>query len=537
MAKPRYRVAAHADGRIVSRRPLAFAQGGPVSGFEGARHGRRLSSFRPADTGINSLLVQAGPMLRARARYLVRNNPYARRAQRVFVTYLVGTGLRPQPLTKDEMAKSAIVELWDEWTDEADADGVCDFYGQQVLAARALFDAGELFIRRRPRRTSDGLSVPMQLQLLESDFCPYELNMPAPGNPNNLIRAGVEFNPIGKRVAYWFWRQHPGEYAVNLGGVGYTRVPADDVLHLFEPLRPGQVRGIPWVTSSIVRAWLLDQYDDAELERKKTAAGITGFITSPAADPQDPDVAGAGNVRPADTAPDAPGERTVDLTPGDMYRLGLGEDVRFAEPADVGNNYEAFEYRALLAMCAGWDTPYSNTTGDYKGANYSSEKARQMDMRAAVRPIQRNVMMFQMCRPAFRWFVGDGVLSGALPIRASKFNANPRAYTRTKWIPPQLDWIDPVKDIQADVAAIRAGLKSREEVALARGMTLEELDSAIERSNASADAHSLVLDSDPRKVTKGSTAPPTGGQSPSITPSEPDDPDEPLDEADDEVAA
>jgi hypothetical protein len=67
--------------------------------------------------------------------------------------------------------------------DEADADGLTDFYGLQAMAARAMFEAGECFIRFRSRRPEDGLqearrgaspdrepmSVPLQLQMLSSE--------------------------------------------------------------------------------------------------------------------------------------------------------------------------------------------------------------------------------------------------------------------------------------------------------------------------------------------------------------------------------
>jgi len=538
MAKPRIRVAAHADGRIVTRKimsghdPFRAPQG---SGFEGAQRHRRLASFRPADTGINSLLIQAGPALRARSRYLSRNNPYMKRAKRVFVTYAVGTGIRPIPLTEDDAAKASIIENWDDWTDEADADGTADYYGQQAIGAGCLFDAGEFFIRRRPRRASDGLTVPMQLQLLESDMCPFELNGPAPGNANNVIRAGIEFNPIGKRVAYWFWRQHPGEYAVNVGQSGYTRVPADDVLHVFEVLRPGQVRGLPWVTASIVKSWLLDQYDDAELDRKKVSALIAGFIKRVAAQTDEPPPGVDAETWQKVRETGRTSELVQGWEPGSLITLEDGEDIVFADPKDVGNNYEAFEYRNLLAMCAGADVPYSNVTGDYRN-NFSAERARQMDWKQTLRPIQRNVFMIQMCRPTFRWFVGDGVLSGALPIKASAFNAKPKAYTRAEWIPPAMPSLDPLKDVQADVAECRAGFASREEKALARGKKLSELDAAIQRSNKSADDYGLVLDSDPRRVTKGASAPPAGGQSPGATPSEPDGL-QTVDDNEDEIAA
>ena len=72
-----------------------------MGGFDGSQHQRRLFGFRPSEAAINSLLIFAGPTLRARARYLVRNNPYAKKAQRVFVSNLVGTGIRPIPRVAD----------------------------------------------------------------------------------------------------------------------------------------------------------------------------------------------------------------------------------------------------------------------------------------------------------------------------------------------------------------------------------------------------------------------------------------------------
>jgi capsid protein len=58
-----------------------------------------------------------------------------------------------------------------------------------------------------------------------------------------------------------------------------VRVPASEIIHLFRPLRPGQIRGEPWLARALVKLNELDQYDDAELVRKKTAAMFAGFIT------------------------------------------------------------------------------------------------------------------------------------------------------------------------------------------------------------------------------------------------------------------
>jgi capsid protein len=61
-----------------------------------------------------------------------------------------------------------------------------------------------------------------------------------------------------------------------------VRVPASEVLHIYRPIDVGQIRGLPHVAPAMVRLFLLDQYDDAELDRKKTAAMFAGFITKTA---------------------------------------------------------------------------------------------------------------------------------------------------------------------------------------------------------------------------------------------------------------
>src|SRR3546814_8849420 len=74
---------------------------------------------------------------------------------------MIGTGITPQP--KSARARAA----WREWTDQASAEGTLDFYGLQAQVARCMVIGGEAFVRFRLRRTTDGLTVPLQLQVLE----------------------------------------------------------------------------------------------------------------------------------------------------------------------------------------------------------------------------------------------------------------------------------------------------------------------------------------------------------------------------------
>lgn len=496
-ARPRLRADANLAGSSI------------MGGYEGSQRNRRLFPFRPSEAAVNSLIIQSGATLRARARHLCRNNPYAHKAARVFASKLVGTGMTLVPLAAEAALTQALVTLWGDFTSEADADQKTNFAGLQTLVGRQIFEAGEVFIRFLPADPEDGLAVPLQLQILESEFCPYEYNSIAEGG--NPIRAGIEFDKDRphRRVAYWFWRNHPGEFALAQVEGGYVRVPAAEILHCFRPLRPGQIRGVSELAAAIVRAWFIDQYEDAELARKQTAALFAGFITRTADDDQSP--LGVGDqplAGDSGASINADGEGIAGLTPGILQILNPGEKIEFSNPADVGPHFEAFEYRMILALAAAMDIPYHEITGDYRQANYSSLRMANNDLKESIEQLRQNVMVFQLCRPVYVRFVMEAVLAGSLPIPAAAFNKSPRDYTRADWRSPEWISVDPWKEAQARRMDVRSGFLTREMVAAARGMSLDELDQSSARSNESADLYGLTLDSDPRYTDMRGSAPP-----------------------------
>lgn len=433
----------------------------PRNTYEGAQRTRRLSGWRTTDQTIDALLKSQGEKLRQRARYLVRNNAHASNACEAFVAAAVGIGIKPSCLVADPALKDLVQRTWLQWTDEADADGLTDFYGLQALAVRAMFEAGEVFIRFRPRRPTDGLTVPLQVQLLESEMLPFAKNETLAGG--NRIVCGIEVDAIGRRVAYHFLRSHPGDVAASTAGET-VRVPAEQVLHVFKPLRPGQLRGQPWITPAIVRLYLLDLYDDAELDRKRTAALFAGFVIKP-----DPDgTMFSGTDTDADDTPIA------GLQPGTMTELPLGWDVKFSEPADVGGAYELFQYRNLTAAAAAMGIPYAAMTGDLRQVNYSSIRAGLVEWKRRVEQFQHETLVFQACRPIWRRWVETAALAGVLPLdRAAELQA------AVKWMPPKWEWVDPAKDVRAELEAIAGRLKSRSDAIEETGEDPEEVDRRI----------------------------------------------------------
>ena len=306
--------------------------------------------------------------------------------------------------------------------------------------------------------------VPLQLQMIPSEMLPLTRNEQLPGG--NVIRQGIEFDRIGRRMAYHFLRRHPGD-VTDPGLAGETvRVPASEVIHVIDPVDAGQLRGISRFAPGIVKLFLLDQYDDAELDRKKVAAMHALFITTPA--PAEPfDIAES----------DEGGERTMDLQPGQIVMLEPGEEVQTSAPADVGQTYEPFQYRTLLQVSAALGLPYAYLSNDMLKANYSNSRLALLEFRRRVEAYQHAVMVWQICRRVWARWMDTAVMAGALDL--PDYDARRRDYIACSWLPPKWDWVDPLKDARAEIEQIEAGLKSRTQALAERGYDADQVDAEI----------------------------------------------------------
>ena len=467
--------------------------------YEGASTGRRMGFWGTSTTGPSSVVINNLNTLRARSRQLIRNNPLVDGGTDSYVANLIGSGINPRWQVNDPTLKLGLQKLWEDWVDEADFAGVLNFYGLQSLICRGLIDAGEILVRLIPRRPEDGLSVPLQIQLLEADHL--DVAYSTIWENGNEIRMGIEIDAEGKRVAYHLWPEHPGEaFITNHNIAQRIRVPAAEILHIFRPLRAGQMRGRPWFSSIIVKIHELDQYSDAELVRKKGAAMFGGFITE--ASGMTGDASAFFGIRGDN---DSENRDVVALEPGTFPILPRGLDVKFSQPVDVGQTYEVWLKQNLRETAMGIGVTYEQFTGDLSGVNYSSIRAGLLEFRRRVMQLQREILIFQFCRPVSHAWTDAAVLSGALTIPG--YFPNRRIYRRIKWRPDGWAWVDPVKDVSAEKEGVRDGFKSRSQVVAERGGDIETVDQENTEDNARADRLKLVYDTDPRKTGKTAAAP------------------------------
>lgn len=453
--------------------------------YEGAATTARTSAWRRPASDANAAILPAAANIRNAVRDLVRNNPYATAALASIVNETIGWGIVA------ESPNARAMTLWKKWADTkaCDADGQHDFYGLEKLVLRTIAESGEVLIRRRYRLPGDldahgkPLPIPVQLQILEPDFLDTAKDLPLLPNGGKIIQ-GVEFSPIGQRVAYWLFKDHPGSIAGTFSPS--VRIPAEGVLHLFRGERPGQVRAVSWFAPALLGWKDLDDYDDATLVKQKIAACLAVFVRD------DLDGTGAPMGEPNDAATPA-----IDaLSPGMVQNLPAGRQISVVDPPRV-NDFGDYMDRKLRGLAAGVRVLFSSMTGDFRDLSFSAARMERIAHQPDVDDNRWRILIPGFCDPAWAWAMQAAAIAGLL---------NTADTPDVSWTPPPLAFIDPASEGLAILRNVRSGISTMPEELRARGLNPIKALAEIEKWNKALDKTGVVLDSDPRRMTQAGIA-------------------------------
>ncbi|MBF0342016.1 MAG: phage portal protein [Magnetococcales bacterium] len=445
--------------------------------YDGAKTGRRTDGWVTVGSDANAEISMASSRLRNRARDLVRNNPFAAKAVITYAASMVGSGIRPRPKAATKALNAQITGLWEEFSNQCDADGRTNFYGLQTLMVRSMVESGECLLQIINRPSSLGLKVPLQLRILEADHLDGTRDGNLPGG--GLIHQGIEFDTFGSRVAYWLYPQHPGS-ANTAGLMKSIRVPASNIIHLFDRMRPGQNRGVSWFAPALLRMRDLDDYDEAELIRKKVEACFVGFVIN--ADP---------NQSLTQVRQEADEKRVEMFEPGMVSYLPPGKDIRFGSPAPTSGYVEYMRWH-FHAVSAAMGLTYELLTGDLSQVNYSSLRAGLIEFRRRIDAMQRQLLIPQLCNPVWNRFLVTAQAAGVIG----------NGEIHTQWTPPRFEAVDPQKDTMGEILLIRGGLMSLAEGIARQGYDPDVVTAEFAEMNKVLDQLGLVLDTDPRRSTR-----------------------------------
>ncbi len=432
-----------------------------VRTFEAASRSSRTKGWKAVSSSINNDLRKDLKLIVSRSRYLCVNNAYAKRGINAIPSHVVRKGIVPNFTGSTKKFENAF-KKWARST-KCDYEGRHNLYGLQWLAMKTIAESGEVLIRKRIYRLDSGLKIPLKIQVLEPDF----LDTNRPGT-----KQGIEFNEDGERIAYWIFTSHPGEPGPRPLSV---RVPADEIIHAFETLRPGQIRGVPWLTPVIIRLKDFDDYEDAQLIRQKISACLVGVVH--------------------DMEMDEPSTKVNEdqfgkFQPGTWKVMPPGKTVTFSNPPQV-QGYSEYASAQLHAISAGLQIPYEVLTNDYKEVNFSSSRMTFLEFYKTVEHWQSHIMVGQVCDPILDWFYD---ISSMIGHNVDNVSAT--------WGLPKREYTDPIKEIKAQIMAIRAGLTTLFNEIRKSGEDPEDVLEEYSSILKVLDSKGIVLDSDPRKSNK-----------------------------------
>jgi len=482
-----------------------FARTPPVRtqqrNYAAAQVNRLTQGWSTTSASANSDIHRSLDAVRARSRKLANDDEYVKFWLSKVTTNVIGpTGFRFQarvydvPGKPDRAANDAIESAWDRFCKK----GVCDVSGRssmtglQQLAIKAAARDGEIlgqFVRGKDAGNVFGLAI----QMLDADRLDTSFNRTAERGIN-AIRMGVEINAYGRPVAYHLRGAHPGEtYQTNTGYQYATRerILAEDIIHEFVSDRPEQVRGMPWAHAAMIRLNNLGGYEEAAVIAARVGASKMGFFTTP-----------DGQAEVVSTGVDADGTDSpglsMDADPGVFQSLPEGVAFTPFDPDYPAAMYADFVKANLRGIASGLGVAYHSLANDLEGVSFSSIRSGTLEERDAWMLIQTwfaesflDRIQAEFIRTALAFGQIKLPNGSTLPLaKIDKFAAH-------TWQGRRWEWVDPLKDIEADVAAINAGLKSPQSVAAKMGLDYEDLLIEIKDAEVLREALGVVLANTP----------------------------------------
>ena len=447
--------------------------------YAAAQVNRLTQGWTTVSGSANTDIHRSLDAVRARSRKLANDDEYVKKWLAMVTTNVVGpSGFRLQsriydtPGKPDTGATDAVEGAWQKFCGK----GICDVTGKQSmiglqqLAIKATARDGE-YLMQIIRGADAGNDFGLAFQLLDIDRLVTTWNRPAAANVN-AVRMGIELNKFGRPVAYYLKTVHPGDLyqtTISIQGNNYLRIPATDIIHGFMPDRPEQVRGMPWAHAAMIRLNNLGAYEESAVVAARVGASKMGFFTTP--DGQAETVA-TGTENDGTESPGL----VMDADAGVFQSLPQGVQFQPFNPDYPSAMFAEFVKANLRGVASGLGVAYHTLANDLEGVSFSSIRSGTLEERDSWMLMQA-WFAESFLDPIFNEFLVAALTFGqitlangsALPLtKQDKFS--PHLWQGRRW-----EWVDPLKDINADIMAINAGLKSPQSVASKLGLDYEDL--------------------------------------------------------------
>ena len=201
----------------------------------------------------------------------------------VFTKYTVGpAGLKVHPGSSDDEWNKRAEEAYEEWCETPCRDSLISMATAHKLIAGSVHIDGEIFILKTRNKLPGQQSTPA-IQLIESHRCSspgqaYDFPDLAVGHQDEQIIDGVQVDPNGRPIGYWIRDSIEADLSAATNSWAYRG--AGQVIHVFEPDRPGMYRAVSPYHAVLNSLHDLDDLEIMEMQRAKQNAENAFFVKS-----------------------------------------------------------------------------------------------------------------------------------------------------------------------------------------------------------------------------------------------------------------
>lgn len=245
---------------------LSRFRSAPVDRYEGAGNSLRRSFLDTSYTSVRfDVTASTRQQIVRKSRYFEQNNAVMNRLGDLFESYTVGSNFSVQPASSDPAWNLKAKKWWDIWCRYPDIGSRQSFGTLMSLASRGWFFDGESFLL-----LTRGDSGRPRLQLVE----PQQVATPTGQENQTDIFDGVRFDQrTGRALTYYVGQEQQQGQLVDV-----RPITADSIIHIFEPQRANQLRGLPFVAPVINDLHDLDDLQKLEMESCKLASSVAQVV-------------------------------------------------------------------------------------------------------------------------------------------------------------------------------------------------------------------------------------------------------------------
>jgi lambda family phage portal protein len=301
---------------------------------------------------------------------------------------------------------------------------------------------------------------------------------------------GVTFDRNGRVVAYHLIPITLGKITVTNASTvvpAFTSWGRQKVIHLFELLAAGQVRGLSPLVSALTpsqekstlgeftlaSALLQTQYSMTVESDLPPSAAMNGLrVNNDGAFEGGPQT----GFDPLATRLEFYGESKINAEPGVINHLAPGDKLKMNRSETPNSTYESFDNSLNRSAAKAAGSSYEDISGDYSKTSFSASRlALETPYRINLK--RRAAITEKFYAAVFKCWLEEAIETGVinLPPKAVPFFASPDAYCNAKWLGSGRITPDPLKSAQATILELENGLTTMTAALGERGLDLEEV--------------------------------------------------------------